>query len=335
VLILSTYFENNIIMITTHDVHNGCAIFVENLHKSFDGFHALQGVSLKISTGEFYALMGPNGSGKTTLTSIIAGTTRPDTGTVRVFEHDIQSDGLKAKCLIGYVPQENFSAPHLTGKENLEYFARLLGYSKSQANQKAVHLLEMMNLTEHANKRVSGYSGGMRKRLEVATALLPDIQVLILDEPTTGLDPSARKDFLESLSAINKDGITILFVTHIGEDAEAASIVGFMNHGKIIIEDSPDLLKRRAGLETSIIIDIDHKCNELTIALASLHPNCIVLEIPTGYRMCCEDTNNMVSKIVRLLDEMGFRATRVELDSPTLEDAYFKWTRLDSEEGAL
>jgi ABC-2 type transport system ATP-binding protein len=335
VLILSTFDEDNIIMITTYDVHNGSAISVKNLHKSFDGFQALRGLSLKISIGEFYALMGPNGSGKTTLTSIIAGTTRPDTGSVRIFEHDIQSDGLKAKCLIGYVPQENFTSPHLTGKENLVYFARLLSYSKSQANQKAIRLLEMMNLTEHADKRVSGYSGGMRKRLEVATALLPDIQLLILDEPTTGLDPSARKEFLESLSSINEDRITILFVTHIGEDAEAASIVGFMNQGKIIVEDSPELLKRRAGLETSIIIDIDHKSNELAIALASLHPNCIVLEIPTGYRMCCEDTDNMISKIVRLLDEMGFTATRVELDSPSLEDAYFKWTRLDSKEGVL
>ena len=331
-LILSTIDEDNIIMSNNYNSHNGTAVLVENLYKSFEGFQALRGVDLKISTGEFYALMGPNGSGKTTLTSIIAGTTRPDTGSVRIFNHDIQNDGLNAKRMIGYVPQENFSAPHLTGRENLVYFARLLGYSKSQARSEAIRLLELMNLNEHADKRVLGYSGGMRKRLEVATALLPGTQLLILDEPTTGLDPSARKDFLESVAKVNNEEITVLLVTHIGEDAERASIVGFMNQGKIIVEDTPEFLKKRSGLEVSILIDIDYKCDELTLALASMHPDCIVIEIPTGYRMCCEEADNMMPKIIRLLDEMGFKATRVELVNPTLEDAYTKWTRSEYSE---
>ena len=331
-LILSTIDEDNIIMSNNYNSPNGTAVLVENLYKSFEGFQALRGVNLQISTGEFYALMGPNGSGKTTLTSIIAGTTRPDTGSVRIFNHDIQNDGLNAKRMIGYVPQENFSAPHLTGRENLVYFARLLGYSKSQARSEAIRLLELMNLNEHADKRVLGYSGGMRKRLEVATALLPGTQLLILDEPTTGLDPSARKDFLESVAKVNNEEITVLLVTHIGEDAERASIVGFMNQGKIIVEDTPEFLKKRSGLEVSILIDIDYKCDELTLALASMHPDCIVIEIPTGYRMCCEEADNMMPKIIRLLDEMGFKATRVELVNPTLEDAYTKWTRSEYSE---
>ena len=331
-LILSTFDEDNIIMSNNYNSRIGTAVLVKNLYKSFEGFQALRGVSLQISAGEFYALMGPNGSGKTTLTSIIAGTTRPDTGSIRIFNHDIQDDGLNAKRMIGYVPQENFSAPHLTGRENLVYFARLLGYSRSQARSEAVRLLEMMKLNEHADKRVSGYSGGMRKRLEVATALLPGTQLLILDEPTTGLDPSARKDFLESVAEVNKEGITVLLVTHIGEDAERASIVGFMNRGKIIVEDTPEFLKKRSGLEVSILIDIDHKSDELTLALASMHPDCIVLEIPTGYRMCCEGADNMIPKIIRLLDEMGFKATRVELVNPTLEDAYTKWTQSEFNE---
>jgi len=221
------------------------AIYAEKLTKRYGDNEVLKGVNLKIEEGEFYALMGPNGSGKTTLASIIVSVRSPTGGRIEVYGRKPED----AKELIGYVPQENFSSPILTGKENLMYFAGLLGYPKKKAERIVDGLLNRMGLSKDANKRVSDYSGGMRKRLEVATALLPGIRLLILDEPTTGLDPSARRKFLGSLQGLRKEKVTILLITHIGADAELASRVGLIDEGEIIAEDEPERLKERSGVD--------------------------------------------------------------------------------------
>jgi ABC-type multidrug transport system ATPase subunit len=187
------------------------AISIESLTKEYGDNEVLKGVDLKIEEGAFYALMGPNGSGKTTLASIIASVRSPTSGKIEIYGKKPD----KAKEFIGYVPQENFSSPMLTGKENLLYFAGLLGYSKGQSEELANELLNKIGLSEDADKRVSEYSGGMRKRLEVATVLFPGTRILILDEPTTGLDPSARRKFLGSINELKGEKTTILLITHI------------------------------------------------------------------------------------------------------------------------
>jgi len=164
------------------------AVHVENLVKTYGTRNALDGVNLTLQEGDFYALMGPNGSGKTTLASIIAGVKMPSSGIVEIYGQK----PTEAKPLIGYVPQENFSSPKLSGRENLKYFTTILGYSGDQRTRLVDEILKRVGLSEEADKQVAKYSGGMRKRLEVATALFPGIKVLILDEPTTGLDPAAR-----------------------------------------------------------------------------------------------------------------------------------------------
>ena len=215
------------------------AVTVEKLTKKYGDNEVLKGVNLKIAEGEFYALMGPNGSGKTTLASIIVSVRFPTSGKIEIYGKKPEN----AKELIGYVPQESFSSPILTGKENLMYFAGLLGYSKNTSEKTVNELLKKIGLSEDANKRVSDYSGGMRKRLEVATALFPGIKILILDEPTTGLDPSARRKFLGLIQELRKEKTTVLLITHIGADAELASRVGLIDEGKIIAEDEPERLK--------------------------------------------------------------------------------------------
>jgi len=162
------------------------------LYKKYGKRTVLDSLSLKIQEKEFYALMGPNGAGKTTLVAIIASVILPTEGEVEIYGKKPQF----MKKFISYVPQEIFSSPMLTGRENLMYFARLMGYSKDKAKELMNEILERIGLSKDADKRVSKYSGGMRKRLEVATAFFPNIKILILDEPTTGLDPSARREFL-------------------------------------------------------------------------------------------------------------------------------------------
>lgn len=298
------------------------AIYIENLTKKYGDDEVLKGVNLRIEEGEFYALMGPNGCGKTTLASIIASVRSATSGKVEIYGRKPE----QAKEFIGYVPQENFSCPMLTGKENLMYFARLLGYSKKQAERLVDEILDKIGLSEEANKRVSNYSGGMRKRLEVATALFPGIRVLILDEPTTGLDPSARRKFFGLIEEIKEEKATILLITHIGADAELASRVGLINEGKIIAEDEPERLKKVSGLENVINIETVIKSEKVANMLSNFSEGAEILETDLGYRIYCRDAEKAIPQIVRSLDEIGCKTTRIETVKPSLEDVFFKLT---------
>jgi ABC-2 type transport system ATP-binding protein len=282
----------------------------------------LKEVDLKIGNGEFYALMGPNGSGKTTLASILASVKFPTSGRIEIFGRKPEA----AKSITGYVPQENFSSPLLTGEENLRYFAGLLGYSKRDAADIVEGLLEKVGLKEEAGKRVANYSGGMRKRLEVATILFPGLKLLILDEPTTGLDPSARRKFLGLVQGLRSEETTILLVTHIGADAELASRVGLMARGRIIAEDQPEALKKSSGLENVVNIETSIKNEEVAKLLSSFSEKLKVLETDLGYRVFTENVEEATPKIVRALDQVGCKVIRIESVKPSLEDVFFKLT---------
>ena len=298
------------------------AIFIENLTKRYGDKEVLKQVNLKIDKGEFYALMGPNGSGKTTLASIIASVRRPTSGRVEVFDRQPED----AKEVIGYIPQENFSSPILTGKENLLYFAGLLDYSKSEAESIVEELLKKVGLLEDADKRVSDYSGGMRKRLEVATILFPDMKLLILDEPTTGLDPSARRKFLGMIQELRDEKTTVLLITHIGADAELASRVGLIDDGEIIAEDEPETLKLASGLENVINVETTIKSEQVATVLSGFSERRKVLETDVGYRVFSKNVEETTPEIVRSLDAIGCKATKIEIVKPSLEDVFFKLT---------
>ncbi len=257
------------------------AIHVENLVKTYDSRRVLDGVNLDVPEGEFYALMGPNGSGKTTLASIIAAVKTQDSGIVEVYG----KKPAQAKEFIGYVPQENFSSPKLSGRENLMYFTTLLGYSRSQANQLVAEVLKNVGLSEEADKRVDKYSGGMRKRLEVATAIFPGTKVLILDEPTTGLDPAARRSFFSMIRDIMDKKTSIILITHIGSDAELASRVGLIDNGKMIAEGTPDELKRKHADEDVITVETAVKADSVLSVLKDYSINGKVAESETGYKI--------------------------------------------------
>ena len=304
------------------------AINVENLSKSYNGTHVLDNVNLQIEKGEFYVLMGPNGSGKSTLLSIIAGTNPYDSGSVNIFGSDICGKKLEARGHIGYVPQQNFCSAFLTGRENLQYFAKLLGLDHSEARKQITDLLEMMQLTEDADRRVADYSGGMKKKLEIATSLLGKTEILLLDEPTTGLDPGVRKEFLKLLSEINRQGRTILLVSHIGEDAELATRVAFMVKGEIIIEDGPEELKEKSGVHSSIVVDATPRNQELLLLLASLDDNCIVTEEEDGFRISCDRPMKLIPVIMKTLEKAGYNILSIDTHPPTLEDVFYRMTSL-------
>jgi ABC-2 type transport system ATP-binding protein len=296
------------------------AVTIKNVTKVYDSTKVLKGVNLTINQGEFYSLMGPNGSGKTTLVSIIASIRSPTSGTVEIFG---KSPG-ETKKSIGYVPQENFSSPTLTGKENLMYFARVLGYKKSEAHTITNDLLNKVGLSAEADKRVSHYSGGMRKKLEVATAFFPGVNLLILDEPTTGLDPSARRTFFGLLDELKDERTTVLLVTHIGADAELASRVGLIDKGVIIAEGDPETLKDESGLENAVTVETVVKSGKVTDILKKFGEP--VMETDTGYRIHCKNAEEIIPDMVRSLDSVNVKVTRLEMTKPSLEDVFFNLT---------
>jgi ABC-2 type transport system ATP-binding protein len=298
------------------------AISVEKLTKKYGNNEVLKGVNLKVAEEEFYALMGPNGSGKTTLASIIASVRSPTSGKIEIYGKKPED----AKDLIGYIPQENFSSPILTGKENLMYFAGLLGYSKNAAEKIVGELLNKIGLSADADKRVSEFSGGMRKKLEVATALFPNIKILILDEPTTGLDPSARRKFLGLIQELREEKTTVLLITHIGADAELASRVGLIDEGEIIAEDEPERLKKASGLDDVVNIETAIKSEKVALLLSKFSEKKKVLETDLGYRVYCEDVEEAIPEIVRSLDAIECKASKIETVKPSLEDVFFKLT---------
>jgi ABC-2 type transport system ATP-binding protein len=298
------------------------ALVISHVTKKYGDKTVLKDVNLTIEEGAFYALMGPNGSGKTTLASLIASVRRPTSGSVEVFGRTPEA----AKDVIGYVPQENFSSPMLTGKENLLYFAGMLGYAKREAASLVEALLQQVGLRDDANKRVAEYSGGMRKRLEVATILFPHMKLLILDEPTTGLDPSARRKFLGMLHDLRDEMTTILLITHIGADAEVASRVGLIDAGEIIAEGDPDGLKRASGLENVINVETAFKTAQVATVLSAFSEQRRILETEGGYRVFSRDVEATTPTLVRELDAIDCQATKIEIVKPSLEDVFFQLT---------
>lgn len=302
------------------------AIKIQNLTKRYGLNEVLKDVNILVNEGEFYCLMGPNGSGKTTLVSILASIKEKTDGHIEIMGKSPQ----EARGLIGYMPQENFSSPFLTGKENLIYFAGLLGYKGAHANKIVSELLEKVGLTEEANKLVSKYSGGMRKRLELATILFDGIKVLILDEPTTGLDPTARRNFFDLVNKTRENNTTIFLITHIGSDAELADRVGLIDNGRIIAEGSPIELKKNNNLKNVITIETSYKDEKIKRILKTFSVEgsdvSSVIETESGYKIYLNDIAEDIPKIVNSLSSEGFTVTRLESAIPTLEDVFFKLT---------
>ncbi len=298
------------------------AVKIENLAKRYGKNEVLKDINLSVPDGQFYCLMGPNGSGKTTLTSILASIKNKTSGSISIYGKPPEH----ARNLIGYMPQENFSSAALTGRENLLYFAGLMGYSSRDAAKISAELLKQVGLLGDADKMVSKYSGGMRKRLELATVLFEGIKLLILDEPTTGLDPAARRNFFELVSEFRKKNITVFLITHIGADAELADMIGLIDNGKIIAQDSPDNLKRNNLQKNTLTVETKTRNERIKKILAAFNRGSEVVEAENGYKISSDDIAEDIPLIIRELDRQGFEVIRLESTSATLEDVFFKLT---------
>jgi ABC-2 type transport system ATP-binding protein len=233
---------------------------VERLSKSFGSIRAVDTVTFEVRPGEIYGLLGPNGAGKTTTISMISGLLKPDAGTVFVADEPFWSNPQKAKRIMGVVPQELAIYEELTGRENLEFWGRMAGLGARDAKARATELLAALSLADRAKDAVKTYSGGMKRRINLGCALLHRPQLLLLDEPTVGIDPQARLNILEFIRNLRASGTAILYTTHYLEEAETlCQRIGIIDHGQLLAEGTLGELQDRLGGDRLFALEADFK----------------------------------------------------------------------------
>jgi ABC-2 type transport system ATP-binding protein len=302
------------------------AIEVRGLERRFSGgVLAVAGIDLEVSEGEIYAFLGPNGAGKTTTVRMLVTLLQPTGGTARVAGHDVCHDAPAVRRSIGVALQEAALDPLMTGRELMRLQATLHGLPADEGRRKGDALLDRVGLTQAADRRVGTYSGGMRRRLDLATALVHDPTVLFLDEPTTGLDPTSRIAIWEEVQRLNDEGTTVFLTTQYLEEADhLADRVGIIDNGKMAAEGTPGELKSQVGiahLEVVIAAGESAQAEEILARFGVPMPSRDGT-LMVGLRGGAAD----VAPIVRALDEAGCAVEALELVKPSLDDVFVEKT---------
>jgi ABC-2 type transport system ATP-binding protein len=305
------------------------AIETTDLVKNYGSLMALGGVSLDVPEGEFFGLLGPNGAGKTTLIRILTTLLKPTSGAARIMGHDVVKESSLVRALIGVVPQAMTSDLDLTGHETMDIYARFYGMRRQERKERIDELLDMVGLKDRAKDLVATYSGGMRRRLEIARGLVHKPAVLILDEPTIGLDPQSRHVVWELLERFRKaDKLTILLTTHYMEEAESlCDRVAIIDYGKIVALDTVPGLKKQIPQKDSIELGVTGVDMDSAVEWAKKLPGVTNASYRESTLLVSSDHGaEAIPAIVEGLRNMGGHVARVMLKEQTLEDVFIHYT---------
>ena len=298
-------------------------IEIRELFKSYGDTQALAGLSFDVAEGEIFGLLGPNGAGKTTTISIIAGLLSPDSGTVRVAGLDIRKEGPRVRGMLGVVPQEIALYEELTGRENLHFWGSLYGLSGRRLRADAGRVLELVGLAERADDRVREYSGGMKRRLNLSAGLIHRPRVILLDEPTLGIDPQARISILDIVRDGVSEGMTAIYTTHYLEEAEKlCDRIAIVDHGKILAEGTLDELVKLAGEGNLVTIRGGFTRERMGPLLTGA--NVEHLEDDT-LRVQVTGQSELGAMLTRIFSA-GIRVEDVSIKEPSLEGVFIKLT---------
>ena len=309
-------------------------IEVDSVTKRFQDTAAVDNVSMKVARGELFGLLGPNGAGKSTLTKMLCGMINPTSGTIKVGGRNIRDDPLKVKELLGVVPQDIVLYDYMNARENLAFFGRLYGLSGSKLRNRIEELLKFTQLDEKAVKRhISTYSGGMKRRVNIAAALLHDPQVMLLDEPTAGLDPKNKLALWEIIQTLHKEGKTIVLTTHMMDEAEElCNQVAIMDKGKIIALGSPRQLIKKVKMENTItvvpdkippkLIEVVQKISGVKSSYRAYDEN----EKIEALKIITERAEDILPDVVSAIAATGTKILSVQLSRVTLEDVFILLT---------
>jgi ABC-2 type transport system ATP-binding protein len=311
------------------------AIQTRDLARRFDDVVAVAGVDLEVASGEIYAFLGPNGAGKTTTVRMLTTLLRPTGGSATVAGYDVVRQASDVRRAIGVALQEAALDPLMTGAELMRLQATLHALPRDEVGPKSDALLDRVGLSRAADRRVGTYSGGMRRRLDLAMSLVHEPSVLFLDEPTTGLDPVSRQAIWEEVRRLNADGTTVFLTTQYLEEADVlADRVGIIDDGRIVAEGTPGELKAAVGnptLELSVDQGEDGSAQEILRRFGELLP-----ERDGMLELSLEGGATHVASIVRALDEAGIHVDSLDLHEPTLDDVFVDKTgrRLEGDDDA-
>jgi len=301
-------------------------VVVRDLTKTYGGFAAVKGISFEIGEGEIFGLLGPNGAGKTTTISMLSCLLEPSAGEAAVAGWDVSKEREKVKQSIGIVPQELALYPTLSARDNLLFFGRMYGLRGKKLNQRIDEVLGIVGLSDRAGDTVRKFSGGMKRRLNLAAGLVHGPDVLFLDEPTVGVDPQSRNHIFENVVRLNREGMTIIYTTHYMEEAELlCHRVGIMDEGKIIALDTPRSLINSMG-QSLIYIGTDQNGANVIPCLRALPQVKKVSKLENRLAVETVDAQRAVTGIIAALNESGMNLTSLEIREPNLENVFLNLT---------
>jgi len=300
---------------------------VSNLVKSYNGLTAVNGVNFAIRQGEIFGLLGPNGAGKTTTISMLTCLLAPTSGTITVAGHDAVTNAKKVKGIIGLVPQDLAVYPQLSARDNLLFFGRIYGLRGRPLRQRADDLLKLVGLYERGNDRVDTFSGGMKRRVNIAAGLLHQPQVLFLDEPTVGVDPQSRNFIFDNIELLNKQGMTVLYTTHYMEEAERlCHRVAIIDRGQIMALDTPKALIAslgggiiRLGLPETTKQEFIDQIKKLP-AVKDISRKDNIFSVQTRH------SQEALVQIIQLLNKANVTINSMEILEPNLETVFLHLT---------
>jgi ABC-2 type transport system ATP-binding protein len=298
-----------------------------DLRRRFGDLLAVDGVGFHIAQGETYGLLGPNGAGKTTTISMIAGLLERDSGDVTIAGQPMTTKTVQAKVALGYVPQDLAIYPDLSAMENLVFFGRLYGMSRSQARARARKVLEVIGLSDRAGDQTKTYSGGMKRRLNVGLGLLNSPKLLILDEPTAGVDPQSRNAILESVDGLSKAGMAVLYTTHYMEEAERlCDRVGIIDHGNLIAEGTRRELVSMVGGADIVTLAATGNVAAAAQALRAMDGVQKVSLADHGIDLVVADAREHLPALLAEAAARGAAIKSVEVTEPDLEAVFLHLT---------
>jgi ABC-2 type transport system ATP-binding protein len=304
------------------------AIEVDGLVREFKkGPRAVDGIDLTVAEGEIYGFLGPNGAGKSTTVLMLTTLLPPTAGSARVAGYDVVREGTLVRSAIGAALQEAALDPFLTGREHLRLQTALQGVPRSERAGRAQQLLERVGLTEAADRRVRGYSGGMKRRLDLALALVNRPRVLFLDEPTTGLDPQSRTALWEEVARLaREEGVSVFLTTQYLEEADVlADRVGIIDRGRIVATGTPEALKAEIGRPTLEVVPCD-QADRARVADVLARFGAAMQAAPNAEAARLEDGAQALADVVRALDAEGLRIADLQLHAPSLDDVFLAKT---------
>jgi ABC-2 type transport system ATP-binding protein len=302
-------------------------IEAKELYKTYGILKAVDGVSFEVDSGEVFGLLGPNGAGKSTLISMVTTLVRQDKGEIYIDGNNINKNAKEAKRALGLVPQEIALYPTLTARENLMFWGRMYGIGGKSLAERVDVALEVAGLTERQKDRIDSYSGGMKRRINIAVALLHKPKVLIMDEPTVGIDPQSRNHILDTVLKLNKEGMTIIYTSHYMEEVEyLCTRIAIMDHGKIIASGSKEELRKLAGEIDIICIEISNPASGMEATLKAIEGVSKVTMEENKLKVYAKDSGALLAKVISVLDSQKSKIHNIGIEETNLETVFLHLT---------